>query len=193
MDAHSAWTLASNPADIIQVGGSAGHDAIVLARDFPDLTITVQDLPKVKSEFDANLPAELKSRVSFMEHDFFQPQPVQADIYIFKMILHDWPDQEAAKILQALIPSLKPGARVILFEYIGDQGGSADGPPLPRSIRQMGTATDLRLMALFNGKERHVDTWRHIFRAADERFEVAAVKADPQKNFFAVIEAVWRG
>lgn len=141
--------------------------------------------------FEANLPEDVKDRVSFVEHDFFQPQPVQADIYIFKMILHDWPDHEASKILRALIPSLKPGARVILFEYIGNQG-ETEGPPLPRSIQQMGTATDLRLMALFNGKERPVDAWAKIFRDADERFEMANVKANPQ-NFFAVIEAVWRG
>jgi hypothetical protein len=173
------------------VGGSAGHDAVVLANHFPDLTITVQDLPKVKSVFEANLPTDLKSRVSFLEHDFFQPQPIQADVYIFKMILHDWPDHDAVKILQALIPALKPGARVILFEYIGNQG-ETDGPALPRSIQQMGTATDLRLMALFNGKERPVESWTQIFKAADERFEIAGVKSNPQ-NFFAVIEAVWCG
>jgi hypothetical protein len=174
-----------------QIGGSAGHDAMVLARNFPDLTITVQDLPKVKSVFEESLPAELQSRVSFVEHDFFNPQPVQADIYIFKMILHDWPDHDAVKILRALVPALKPGAKVILFEYIGDQG-ETEGPPLPRSIRNMGTATDLRLMALFNGKERPVEAWRRIIQSADERFEVSSVNANPQ-NFFAVIEAVWRG
>ncbi|XXH05072.1 hypothetical protein Hte_011496 [Hypoxylon texense] len=189
LDAHD-WKTAGK-VKVVDVGGSAGHDAIVLARNFPELTITVQDLPKVKPVFEANLPEDVKDRVSFVEHDFFQPQPVQADIYIFKMILHDWPDHEAAKILRALIPALKPSARVILFEYIGNQG-ETEGPPLPRSIQQMGTATDLRLMALFNGKERPVEAWAKIFRDADERFEMADVKANPQ-NFFAVIEAVWRG
>lgn len=125
-----------------------------------------------------------------MEHDFFQPQPVQADVYVFKMILHDWPDAEAAKILRALVPALKPGARVLLFEYIGSHDG---GEELPRSIRQMGSATDLRLMALFNAKERPVEAWKGVFALADERFEVRDVRANPQQNFFAVIEAVWRG
>ncbi|OTB08661.1 hypothetical protein M426DRAFT_316674 [Hypoxylon sp. CI-4A] len=179
-------------ATVVDVGGSAGHDAIVLARKFPELTITVQDLPKVKPVFEANLPKDVKDRVSFVEHDFFQPQPVQADIYIFKMILHDWPDQEASKILRALIPALKPGARVILFEYIGAQGES-QGPPLPRSIQQMGSATDIRLMALFNGKERPVEAWAKVFKDADERFDVANVKGNAQQGFFATIEAVWRG
>ncbi|KAI0179996.1 sterigmatocystin 8-O-methyltransferase [Hypoxylon sp. FL1284] len=189
LDAHD-WKSAGK-ATVVDIGGSAGHDAVVLARNFPELTITVQDLPKVKPVFEAGLPEDVKDRVSFVEHDFFQPQPVQADIYIFKMILHDWPDHEAAKILRALIPALKPGARVILFEYIGNQG-ETEGPPLPRSIQQMGTATDLRLMALFNGKERPVDAWAKIFKDADERFEMANIKANPQ-TFFAVIKAVWRG
>lgn len=173
------------------MGGSAGHDAVVLARNFPDLNIIVQDLPKVKPAFEAELPPDIKTRVSFIEHDFFQPQPVQADIYIFKMILHDWPDYEAARILRALVPALKPGARVILFEYMGKQDNT-EGPRLPRSVQQMGTATDLRLMALFNGKERAVDAWKGIFHVADERFDVTTVKANPQ-TFFAVVEAVWRG
>ncbi|KAI2472036.1 sterigmatocystin 8-O-methyltransferase [Annulohypoxylon bovei var. microspora] len=189
LDAHD-WKAAGK-VNVVDVGGSAGHDAIVLARKFPELTITVQDLPQVKPVFEANLPEDVKARVSFVEHDFFQPQPVQADIYIFKMILHDWPDQESSKILRALIPALKPGARVILFEYIGNQG-ETEGPALPRSIQQMGTATDLRLMALFNGKERPVEAWAKIFRDADERFDMVNVKANPQ-DFFAVIEAVWRG
>ncbi|OJD10523.1 hypothetical protein AJ78_08490 [Emergomyces pasteurianus Ep9510] len=182
---------AAGKATVVDVGGSAGHDAVVLARNFPDLNIIVQDLPKVKPVFEEELPSEFKTRVSFRAHDFFQPQPVEADIYIFKMILHDWPDHEAARIIRALVPALKPGARVILFEYMGKQENT-EGHSLPRSVQQMGTATDLRIMALFNGKERVVDAWKGIFHDADERFDVTSVKANPQ-TFFAVIEAVWRG
>ncbi|KLJ05406.1 hypothetical protein EMPG_11125 [Blastomyces silverae] len=182
---------AAGKATVVDLGGSAGHDAVVLARNFPDLNIIVQDLPKVKPVFDAEFPSEFKPRVSFVEHDFFQPQPVQADIYIIKLILHDWPDQEAARILRALVPALKPGARVLLIEYIGKHDNT-EGPALPRSIQQMGTATDVRMMALFNAKERAVDAWKDIFRAADERFDVVRVNANPE-TFFAVVEAVWRG
>ncbi|OJD27556.1 hypothetical protein ACJ73_01056 [Blastomyces percursus] len=182
---------AAGEATVVDLGGSAGHDAVVLARNFPDLNIIVQDLPKVKPVFDAEFPSEFKPRVSFVEHDFFQPQPVQADIYIIKLILHDWPYQEAVRILRALVPALKPGARVLLIEYIGKHD-KKEGSALPRSIQQMGTATDVRMMALFNAKERPVDAWKEIFRAADERFDVVRVDANPE-TFFAVVEAVWRG
>lgn len=179
-------------ASVVDVAGSAGHDAFVLARKFPDLSITVQDLPECAPVFEKNVPEDLKSRVSFVKHNMFDPQPVQADIYILKMILHDWSDKECANILRALIPALKPGSRVILIEYIATQDQDSEGPPPLRTIKQYGTATDLRIMALFNAKARTVEAWKKVVRAADDRFELANVKHNPV-TFFATIEAVWRG
>ncbi|PKS12521.1 hypothetical protein jhhlp_000728 [Lomentospora prolificans] len=184
------WAGAGDAMVVDQVGGSAGHDAFVLAKKFPNLRFTVEDLPEVKPVFEANRPAELEDRVSFIPHNFFDDQPVQGDIYMFKMIFHDWPDHEIARILRALKPSLKPGARVILLEYIGNQGDN-EGPQPPRSVVNMGTATDLRLMALFNGKERPVSAWEKVIHQADPGFRVSAVKPDAH-SFFAVIEAVWQ-
>lgn len=157
-------------------------------------------MPKVKPIFEADLPAELAGRVSYVEHDLFKPQTVEADIYIVKLILHDYPEAVASQILRNLVPALRPGNRVLLIEYIGkvDVGAEAGaeekkaGPPLPRSIQQMGTATDLRMMALFNAKERPAEAYRDIVKNADERFEVVKVDADPL-TFFATIEVVWRG
>ncbi|EMR64683.1 hypothetical protein MGN70_008603 [Eutypa lata] len=188
------WKAAGNTT-LVDVGGSAGADAFMLAQKFPELKIVVQDMPKVQPVFEADVPEDLKSRVSFVAHDLNQPQTVQADIYMLKLILHDYPEPEAAKIIRALVPALKPGNRVVVIEYIGkvDDGGSnKEGPPIPRSIQQMGTATDLRMMALFNAKERPAEAYRDIFRQADERFEIVSLKANPL-TFFAVIEAVWRG
>ncbi|TLS21146.1 uncharacterized protein PpBr36_10525 [Pyricularia pennisetigena] len=185
-------------ATVVDVGGSAGHDAVVLARKFPSLRIHVQDLPKVAPVFASSVPAELSSRVTFTPHDFFNPQPVSgADVYMLKMILHDWPDHECARILRALIPALKPGAKVILVEYVGganedEAAASLPDPAVPRSLTQMGTATDLRLMALFNAKERPLGAWKGVFEAADQRFKVKDCEPKPGE-FFAVIEAEWTG
>lgn len=141
--------------------------------------------------FNKSLPEDLKGRVSFMAHDMFQSQPIEADVYLIKLILHDWPDEEAVKLLRALIPALKPGARVIFIEYVGTAGDEDDGR-LPRIVKGMGSATDLRIMALFNTEERPASAWKDIFRAADERFDIKSVKSDAVA-FYAVVEAVWRG
>jgi hypothetical protein len=175
----------------IQIGGSAGHDDAVLARKFPNLKIIVQDLPEVAPVFEKEFPKDLRSRVSFQKHNMFEPQPVVgADIYVFKWIFHDWPDAESLAILRALIPALKPGARIVFIDYVGTQEPSE--VELPRSIQGFGTATDLRMMALFNAKERPVQAWKNIFTQADERFEVKRVDADPL-TFMCVLEVVWRG
>ncbi|KND91784.1 6-hydroxytryprostatin B O-methyltransferase [Tolypocladium ophioglossoides CBS 100239] len=181
---------AAGKATVVDVGGSAGHDSVVLAQNFPDLSITVQDLGQVKPAYEANVPQELKARVRFMEHSFFDPQPVRADVYLLKLILHDWPDAESIQILRGLVPAMKAGSRVIFIDYVGKHGDS-EGAPLPRSIQAMGTATDMRMMALFNAKERPVEEWKGIFQAADSRFEIVRTKADPL-TFMVVIEAVLR-
>lgn len=147
----------------------------------------------VKPVFEADCPADVRDRVSFVEHDIYQPQPTQADIYMLKLILHDYNESEAANLLKALTPSLRPGNRVLVIEYIGKvDEGDTNKEPLPLSVRQMGTSTDLRMMAIFNTSERPAESYRAIFRAADERFDVVNIKADPL-SFIAVIEAVWRG
>ncbi|KAF2475192.1 S-adenosyl-L-methionine-dependent methyltransferase [Lindgomyces ingoldianus] len=183
------WKAAGD-VTVVDIGGSGGHDTFALASAYPNLNIIVEDLRECKPIFENNVLEHLKSRVAFREHNFFNPQPVQADIYILKFIFHDWPDKECIAILQALRPALKAGAKVLFIDYIGKDGEF--DPTLPRSIRQLGTSTDLRMMALFNGRERPVDTWTEIFRAADERFEVASVKANAL-TYILVIEAIWRG
>lgn len=206
-------------ANIPQLGGSAGHDAFALAKKNSNLKITVCDLPEVQSVFDKSVPGDLKSRVSFLAHDFFKPMPVQADLYLIKLILHDWPDKECVEILRALRPALKPGARVLFIDYVGKQdtveqgqGGGDDAAPkgadageggrtgeekvegegLPLSIKQMGTSTDLRMMALFGTKERAPSAWKRLFREADERYDIVRFEANPL-SFFAILEVVWRG
>lgn len=189
---------AAGKVKVVDLGGSAGHDSFVLAQKFPEMDITVEDLPKVESVFKANVPDDLSSRVRFVAHDFFQPQPVEADIYMIKLILHDWPDNECVRILQGLRPALRPGAKVLFIDYVGKQDTVEEKKPgdesssLPRSIQQMGTSTDLRMMALFSAKERAPKEWKALFKAADERFNVTRFEANPL-SFFVVIEAVWQG
>lgn len=54
-----------------------------------------------------------------MEHDFFKPQPVKdADAYFFRLVFHDWPDQECTEILRNLVPALKNGASILICDSV---------------------------------------------------------------------------
>jgi len=174
-----------------KLGGSGGHDAVALATAHPNLRLVVQDLHECAPIFASTVPSTLTSRVTFHEHSFFDPQPVEASVYLLKFIFHDWPDAECKQILQALRPALKPGAKLLFIEYMGKQREDVD-EGLPRSIRQFGTSTDLRMMALFNARERPVGAWERILKSADERFEIARLDANPL-TYIVVIEVVWRG
>jgi hypothetical protein len=56
--------------------------------------------------------------MSFEGHDFFTSQDRKADVRIFRVILHDWPDADAIRILRNQIPVLEVGDRIILNEGV---------------------------------------------------------------------------
>lgn len=104
---------------VVDVGGSTGGVARSIAERYEGVKIVVQDFGGPVEEGRRNLPGELEGRVEFMEHDFFEEQPVKgADVYLLRWVLHDWSDSYAIRILRALVPALKKGARVILNETV---------------------------------------------------------------------------
>lgn len=96
---------------------SHGQFTVRIVRKFPNVKCIVQDLPDTVAT--AHKLPELGDRVTFMVHDFFKEQPVKgAEVYLFRWILHDWSDKYAIKILQALVPALRIGSRVLIMEAI---------------------------------------------------------------------------
>lgn len=48
------------------------------------------------------------------------------------------------------------------------------------------------MMALFNGKERTLSEWQHLFQQADQRFKFVACRTkDPRQ--LSLVEFVWDG
>ena len=116
---------------LVDIGGSDGTAALGLASRFRSLRCIVQDLPAVVNDVK-RFQSEPTERVQFMAHDFFRAQPVHADVYLFRNILHDWSDKYACMILQALIPSLKGGSRILVNDYVLDEAHN------DHSLRQRG-------------------------------------------------------
>ena len=184
------WTAAGEAATVVDIGGSGGHDMIELAEKYPGMRIDVQDLPKCRPDFDATMPAALKDRVTFTAHDFFQPQPVQADLFLIKFTIYDWPKPKAVEILRSLIPALKPGSKILFMDFVGKP--TPEGVVLPRTLRKTQTGSDVRLMAMFGHSERTTDDYRDLFAEADGRFEVTKVD-DETKPPVLMMEVTWRG
>lgn len=113
-------------ATVVDIGGSYGSFSIAIAQKFPNLSCIVQDRKDVAEAGRKTLPASLERRVSFMEHNFFDPQPVKAAaVYLLRWILHDWSDLYAVKILRALLSALTDGSKIVICELVLPQHGTA--------------------------------------------------------------------
>jgi hypothetical protein len=136
-------------AKVVDIGGSQGHVAVELARRFRGLSITVQDMEM--SILGSSVPFEVKDRVKFMAHNFFMPQTVSADVYFFRWIMHNWSDKYCIRMLKALIPELKPGARIVIQDSCMPEPGTG---PLWRE-------RDLRLVITIKDPKRTVGANYH--------------------------------
>src|SRR5262249_26038263 len=50
--------------------------------------------------------------------DFFESVPANADIYMLKSVIHDWPDERARAILQTCRRAMHPRARLRVIERL---------------------------------------------------------------------------
>lgn len=119
------WNTLGEGAVVIDVGGNDGGLAIALLRRYPSLKCIVQDQAHVVAKYQDKIPSDLVGRLSYMEHNFFTPQSVSAKLYHFRMIMHDWSDKYAIRILRALIPALVRGARILINDRIIPDPGTA--------------------------------------------------------------------
>ncbi|KAF2139106.1 uncharacterized protein K452DRAFT_255218 [Aplosporella prunicola CBS 121167] len=170
----------------VDIGGNRGYISRSLAELTTHLRFIVQDLPGTLKDAEKDIPETLRGRIEFMAHSFFELQPVKnADVYFFRLIMHDWPDKSCVQILRNLVPALKNGARVVFVEHILPERGS-------NSCRQKITRnTDLVMLANFNSRERTEKEWQALFAEADTRF--GNFKTESWPGTFSLIQVTWEG
>ncbi|KAG6121889.1 hypothetical protein E4U13_003712 [Claviceps humidiphila] len=174
-------------ATVVDVGGSQGHVSMALAEQFPSLSFQVQDLPGLRSDKTrAHVPAHLSERVLLTTHDFFHEQPIVADAYLLRHVLHAFPDKAVVQILQQLRPALRPGARIIINDAVLPAPGSVS-PAEERNSRLL----DVLMKTVCNGREREASDWRAVLERADARFVWQGAWKSSGNLWF--VEAVWEG
>ncbi|KAI0799031.1 S-adenosyl-L-methionine-dependent methyltransferase [Xylaria sp. FL0064] len=174
-------------ATMVDVGGSHGSVAINIAETFPNMKCIVQDLPDTVVEGASYLPKHMQGRVTFMEHDFFHPQTVTADVYYFRSIFHNWADKYCIKILQNLVPALRPGARIVIHERILPGLEKLTTQDAMRAIN-----LDVGMQQLLNAQQREMHEWPELFHRADPKFRYLGAHK-PEGAIRWIIEAEWQG
>ncbi|KAH8696533.1 putative O-methyltransferase [Talaromyces proteolyticus] len=169
---------------VVDLGGSHGDAAFALSRKYPTLNFIVQELPQVVE----NSKEEPGLDVKFMVHDLFEEQPVHgAEVYLYRWVLHNWPDKYCVKALQALIPALKQGSRVLVMDFVMPPPGT-----LPNNIERNLRAMDLTMLEIGNAKERDLGEWESLFEQAHPKFVFKGMRQPPGSRL-AILEATWAG
>ncbi|KAH7087020.1 putative Sterigmatocystin 8-O-methyltransferase [Paraphoma chrysanthemicola] len=173
-------------AQVVDVGGSSGHVSLALARKFSNLSLIVQDMEQMVA--NASVPEDVQGRLKFMVHDIFSPQPVKdADVYYLRWIMHNWSDKYCNLILSALLPALKPGAKIIIHESLMPEPGTT-ALWKEKNLR----ATDLNMAGAFNAKERTKVELEALVKKVDPAFTLLNV-VEPKGSALQMMEFVWEG
>ncbi|KAI0190623.1 putative O-methyltransferase [Xylaria flabelliformis] len=158
---------------IVDVGGGSGHIAIFLANEFPDLNFIVQDInPRMLSEGPKRLDyPPVADRVSFMCHDFFQPQPVAiAGLFFLRQVVHNYNDEMSVKIFQSLASAMEKcsPAPILLINDIVLPVANTQPKVKEHHLRQI----DIAMLNGYAAKQRSLKEFTHLLKQADERFEI---------------------
>lgn len=103
------------------------------------------------------------------------------------MILHDWPEAEAIKILRNLLYAMKAnsGVRLVVMDTVLPTPGSI--PPIDEALLRV---RDLSMIEAFNSKEREVDEWLVLFAQAAAEDEGKLVLKSSKKPFGSVMSVM---
>ncbi|HKD94051.1 MAG TPA: methyltransferase [Gaiellaceae bacterium] len=131
---------------VVDVGGGNGTLLLELIERRPELRGIVLDLPETARD-----EAALGDRIEFVEGSFFESVP-EGDAYVLSGILHDWPDEDAARILQTIRAAAPDHARLLINESVILPGNDADAAKW----------LDLLMLVLAGGRERDEAQWRAL-------------------------------
>ncbi|KAI9833494.1 MAG: hypothetical protein M1819_003652 [Sarea resinae] len=177
------WEKLQKGSTIVDIGGSVGHVSIAIAERFPHLNFVIQDLPDVEANAHENIPEEMKSRMSFQPHNFFDPQPVKAaEVYILRQILHDWSDQYSIKILKQILAAMSSDSRLIIMDSVLPEPNT-----IPAPLEQFVRSLDLQMLTVLNACERSVQDWESLLERVDPAFKIEGITR-PDASQHAILE-----
>ena len=156
----------------VDVGGSQGTLIAGLLGANPEARGILFDLPDLVERARLNLAND---RIEAIGGDFFESVP-EADLYLLKLILHDWTDAQSEAILANIRAAIRPGGHVVIIESI-----------LPEIVQpHPGYFMDLNMMVMTGGRERKASEYGAMLERRGFRLD----KVVPTPTLLSVVEAV---
>jgi hypothetical protein len=151
LDSALDWSRISTVCD---VGGGTGAVLEYLLGAHPHLQAILFDLPEVVAAARPSLTSgPLAGRCRLVPGSFFEHVPTGAERYLLLAIVHDWHDDEAARLLGRVADALGPDSRAVVVE------GVLPERPGPGFVQ----ASDLLMQVFATGRERTAAQFDQLF------------------------------
>ncbi len=146
---------------IVDIGAADGALLAQILARAPSTNGVAFDLPHVIADAGAAIKGHgLGDRLRAESGNFFDAVPAGADTYLLSLVLHDWEDERAGKILENIRTAAKPGTTILALEPVMPAG---DEPHMSKML-------DLTMLAMTGGLERTEDEHRRLFERAGLTF-----------------------
>jgi hypothetical protein len=159
---------------VVDVGGADGDFVLGLLEANPELRGQVLELPHaVDGARREAAKRGLSDRCSVLSGDFFTSVP-PADLYLLKMIMHDWDDERCKTILRNCRAAVNGSGRALVVEMVIGKLGEPD----------FATRVDMNMLNVMHGMERELEEYDALFEASGWR----RLKTYPVGGGYSVME-----
>jgi len=163
--------------ELADIGGGRGALVAGVLRANPAMRGVLFDLPGVVAAAQPLLDqAGVTNRCKIVGGDFFESVSAGADAYVLKFILHDWTDEQCARILRNCRQAMPGGGRLLIVEHVIPE---ESGPHVAKFM-------DINMMVMTSGRERTRREFEQLLASASLQLKQAA----PTSLGFSVLECV---
>jgi O-methyltransferase domain len=140
---------------VVEIGGGTGMFLSLLLERYAHLRATLFELPTACEQARAYLQqAGMAARCQIVSGNFLHEEvPREADLYLLSLILHDWGDDQAVRILKTCRQAMSNTSKLVLVEYVFREQG-----PTERE--------DLFMLVVTGGHERTAEQFRTLLSKA---------------------------
>lgn len=164
----------SGAAIVADVGGGNGGLLSAILNHYPNISGLLFDLAPAIDAAKAGKGGPL-SRCEFVVGDFFDNISTGADIYILKLVLHDWEDDKVERILTRCRNAMSPSSRLLVIEGLV-------GAPDEMSLT---TIVDITMLIATGGRERTQVEFDKLLERSGLRLQ----KVFPTESALYILEA----
>lgn len=147
---------------IVDVGGSTGRMLVQILQRYDRTRGVLLDLPHVLEEAIPFVQRHgLQDRIDIVPGDFFVSIPAGHDAYILSHVIHDWPEEQALRILRNCREAIDRNGTLLIVETV----------LAPENAPHLGMLYDISMLVAFGGQERTQQEYAELLDRAGFRLE----------------------